>query len=115
MRIDEGARRQTLQRCGQVREHDAVREQRYPGERAQPLRDDVRVRREAVVGQRLVVGECEHRQVVRYEELELGLEPLELRGILRENSKRTFGSDGGLGERQRQRRAPEPLPTSTRL
>ena len=115
MRIDEGARRQALQRRRQIREHDAARERRYPGERAQPLRDDVRVRREAVVGQRLVVGEREHRQGVGHEELELGLEPLELRSVLRENSKRTPGSGGGLGERERKRRAPESLPASTRL
>ncbi len=51
-------------------------------ERAQPLRGDVRVRREQVVRQHFPVGQCQQWQPLAREELQLGGQPLELAGIV---------------------------------
>ena len=55
--VDEAARRQPLQRGRQVGDDEPAAEAGQARERPQPLRDDVRVRRELVVGQGLVVRE----------------------------------------------------------
>ena len=81
--VDECPRRKALQRRRQVGDDDAVLESRQPGKRAQPLRDDVRVRGELVVGQRLVARKQQDRQVRGREEAQFLLEAGGLRGVPR--------------------------------
>ena len=81
--VDERPRRKALQRRRQVGDDDAVLESWQPGERAQPLRDDVRVRGELVVWQRLVARKQQDRQIRGREEAQFLLEAGGLRGVPR--------------------------------
>ena len=74
MAVDERAWRQALQRGRQVDDDDAAFERGQSRHRAQALRDDVGVRRELVVRQRLVAGEGEDRGAGGREEAEFLLE-----------------------------------------
>ena len=98
-----GARRCSA--VGRSDDHDAARERRQARERAQPLRDDVRVRREAVVRQRLVVGEREQRQVARQKNASSSSSRSSCAASSRKHHQRTAGSGGRLGEREGQRGA----------
>ena len=68
MAVNERAWRQALQGRLQVDDHDAALQRGQARHRAQALRNDVGVRRELVVRQRLVTGEAEDRDGARAEE-----------------------------------------------
>ena len=86
--VHEAARRQPLQRGRQVGDDDAGREAGQARERAQSLGDDVRVRRELVVGQGLVVRKGEHRERRIREEAQLILESRHFGGIAGDHEQR---------------------------
>ena len=75
-RVDEGGRRQRLeQRVGGDDENAAAHAGQGMQQR-QPFRDDVRMRREHVVGQRFPVREVAYREIGRGEEAQFFLEPV---------------------------------------
>ena len=94
--IHEAPRRQPLQCRAEVGDHDAAGQRRQPGQRPQPARDDVGVWREAVVGQRLVAGEGQQRDVARQEEAQFELGPLRAHRIRCQKQDRAIVPRGGL-------------------
>ncbi len=78
------------------RQHDAVLAVLQPAQRAQPRRDDILVRREAVVGQRLPVGEGQHRQVAI--EAQVTLQALGRGGVGRDHQQRRVLGQVGQGQ-----------------
>jgi hypothetical protein len=107
--VDEAARRQSLQGRRQVGDHHAGAHAGQPGERPQALGDDVRVRRELVVGEGFVVREAEHRQVGR-KEAQLVLEACDGRRVARDHQQRAVEAPGGTRDFQRVSRSGEPAP-----
>ena len=103
MRRDEGGRRQALQERIDCNDEDAAGESRQRGERREPLRGDVRVGREHVVGQRLVVRQRHDRQGGIGEEAELAREALGVAGGGADGEDGTRAAacqlDAGEGER----------------
>ena len=112
--VDERAWRQPLQRGRQVGDHDCPAQRRQACQRPQPLRDDVRVRRELVVGQGLVARECQHRQRGRCEEPDFFLQPRGSGGIGRDQQQRCADSTRGPGQVQRGTRAGQAGPFQQR-
>ncbi len=112
--VDERARRQSLQRRGQVHEHDAALECRHPGEGPQALRDDVRVRRELVIGQGLVAGERIDAEFPGGEEAEFFLETRGGGGVPGDDQQGPLGRFGGARDRQRRGGAGQADPAQAR-
>ena len=115
MPIDERARGEALQRRWQVHEHDAALERRQPCQRPQALRNDVRVRRELVVGQRLVTREPEDGQARRAEESQFLLEACRGGCIVRDQQDRACGLARCACNVQRRRGAGQSGPAQARM
>ena len=87
--------------CRAATTDDAALERGQLGERRESLRDDVRMRREAVVGQRFPVGKGQHRQLAAEKEPEFRVQPIERPRGLRDEQQRA----GGGARRFRERKA----------
>ncbi len=88
MAVNERAWRQALQGRLQVDDHDAAFQRGQARHRAQALRNDVGVRRELVVRQRLVTGEAEDRDGARAEERKFFLQARGRRRVVRHQQDR---------------------------
>ena len=108
--LDVLLRRQPLHE--RVRGHDqtSVPGLRQLEERPQPLRDDVRMRREEIVRQHFPVGERKQRQALTREEAQLRRQPIELPGGIGHDDIQPLVAMRGLGERQGRRAAMELVP-----
>jgi hypothetical protein len=84
-------------------EHAAL-ERRQSIQRGDALRNDLRMRREQVVGQRLPVGELQNFEIVAGEHGDLGLERVRRMRVAREGDDEAVVLARGQRERQRERR-----------
>ena len=112
--IDIAARRDSLaQRVGRGQQHRGLQARQF-GERREPLGNDVRMRREQVVGQHFPVGQHVDRCDAAEEERELGAQLVELARIARDDQVRTCVRFDGFGQRQAARGAIELVPALAR-
>ncbi len=98
MRVDVARRRQALQQGRERDDDDTAREAGQFIERSQALRNDVGVRRKAVVGERFPVGEGQHGTRSAEKEVQLRLHPVEGARGFRDQQERPGGAAHGFGD-----------------
>ena len=110
VRFDEAARREPLQQGVDRHDPHAASSARQLRERAKPCRGDVRMRREAVIRQRLEVRKHVHRSRCAREERNLLAQRLGRPGVFGDDDERPRGLYRGFGDGESRCRAVESAP-----
>ena len=110
IRLDVTARSQPLQQRVDGHQPDALARVRQFRQCGESRGSDIRMRGEAVVGQRFQVGKHAHAQAWLAEEADLLRQAFCIARALRDDDQGTWGLGCGLGDGQCRRRAVQPAP-----